>query len=57
MPLTFSSRRITRHSGQTEVFVISETRKSVGSSLFPVPMHDISGIPRLCDSMANDSFA
>ena len=39
------------------VFSMALMRRRVGSSLLPVPMHDISGIPRLCDSAARDSFA
>ena len=42
----FSSRRITRASGQTLVFAMSQTRKREGSSLLPAPMALMMGYAR-----------
>ena len=42
--LDFSSRRITRHRGQTLVWLISEIRNNSGYSLFPVPMAEMMGM-------------
>ena len=55
-PLLRSSARIALASGHTEVLYISEISKAVGSSLFPVPIEDIIGMPRLYESSASASL-
>ena len=44
IPLFFNSFLITFASGHTLVFYISVTSNLVGSSLLPVPIHEIIGI-------------
>ena len=56
MPLCRSSRRMTRARGQTAVFEISEISRSDGSSLFPVPIDEMSGMPCSAAYSATSSF-
>ena len=56
IPRFFSSRRMTFAKGQTDVFEISEIVKRSGSSLFPVPIEEISGIPFSQQTFASSSF-
>ena len=57
MPRAFSSRRMTRARGHTEVRPMSVMRKRVGSSLLPVPMQLITGTPQALAFSITSSLA
>ena len=56
MPRFFSSRRITRASGQTDVLYMSATSKPTALSLLPAPMQLIILVPARLASSIIKSF-
>ena len=56
MPRFFSSLLMTLERGSVSVEKMSEMRNWVGSSLFPAPMEEISGMPILYAVSASASL-